>query len=410
MHMEEGKSNNLVRLGVVFALVAGLAFIGGVTVGAKGAVADLPFFSGGLDATPDQEANLGDFWKVWNTLESRFVAANASSTNPSIQERIWGALEGLAESYGDPYTVFMPPAEAKLFAEDISGSFSGVGMEIGVKDEVLTVIAPMKGTPAERAGIRIGDQILLINETSTKGLSTDEAVKLIRGPKGSTVTLQIRRGEAQLTVPIVRETIQVPTIDHSLRPDGVYVISFYSFTANSGSLFNRALAGFRESGSKLLVIDLRGNPGGYLESAVSVASHFLPEGDIIVTEDYDGNRDNIEHRSRGTGGLPSGVQTVILMNGGSASASEIVAGALQDEDKATLIGTHSFGKGSVQELVDVGGASLKITVARWLTPSGRSIASGGLQPDITVERTQEDLDAGRDPQMDRAVQFLTTGK
>lgn len=407
--MEEGKSKQLVKLGVLFALVAGLAFIGGVGVGAKGSV-DLPLFSGGLDSTPDQEANLGDFWKVWNTLESRFVAVSASSTNPTIQERIWGALEGLAESYGDPYTVFMPPEEAKLFAEDISGSFSGVGMEIGVKEEILTVIAPLKGTPAERAGIRIGDQILMIDDASTKGMTTDEAVKLIRGPKGTTVTFQLLRNGEQITTPIVRDTIQVPTIEHALRPDGVYVISFYSFTANSGSLFNRALAGFRESGSKMLVIDLRGNPGGYLESAVSVASHFLPEGDIVVTEDYDGNRDNIEHRSRGTGGLPAGTKTVILMNGGSASASEIVAGALQDEGFATLIGTHSFGKGSVQELVDVGGASLKITVARWLTPSGRSISNGGLQPDITIERTQEDFDAGRDPQMDRAVQFLVSGK
>ena len=408
--MEEGKSKNVVRLAVLFALVAGLSFVGGITVGAKGG-ADLSFFSGArLDATPDQEADLADFWKVWNTLESRFVATSASSTDPSAEERIWGALEGLAQSYGDPYTVFLPPEEAKLFAEDISGSFSGVGMEIGVKDELLTVIAPLKGTPAERAGILIGDQIVLIDGVSTKGMSSDAAVKLIRGPKGTTVTLTIVRKGEQLTIPIVRDTIQVPTIEHSLRSDGVYVISFYSFTANSGSLFNRALVGFRESGSKLLVLDLRGNPGGYLESAVSVVSHFLPEGEIVVTEDYGGNRDNIEHRSRGTGGVPAGAKMVILVNGGSASASEIVAGALQDEDKATLIGTHSFGKGSVQELVDVGDASLKVTVARWLTPSGRSIANGGLQPDITVERTQEDIETGRDPQMERAVQYLLTGK
>lgn len=396
------------RLGVLFALVAGLSFIGGVSFGERGG--SIPLFSGSLDATPDSSVDLSGFWKTWNVLESRFVSTHASSTEPSAKERIWGAMEGLAESYGDPYTLFMRPEDAKVFAEDISGSFSGVGMEIGVKDGILTVIAPMKGTPAERAGLLIGDQITRIDDQSTEGMSTDEAVKIIRGPKGTTVTFNVVRDEESLTIPVVRDVIQVPTIETALRPDGVFVISFYSFSANSGSLFNRALAEFRNSGSKMLIIDLRGNPGGYLESAVSVASHFLPEGSVIVTEDYAGHQDNIVHRSRGTGGISEGARVVVLMNQGSASASEIVAGALQDTDKATLIGTHSFGKGSVQELVDIAGGSLKITVARWLTPSGRSIAAGGLLPDIEVDRTQDDVVAGKDPQMDRAVQFLLNGE
>lgn len=405
---QEKKNTRLVKLGVLFALVAALSFAGGLTVGAKGS--SIPLFSGRLDATPDTSADLGDFWKVWNTLNSRFVAVSASSTNPSVKERIWGAMEGLAASYGDPYTLFMRPEDAKTFAEDISGSFSGVGMEIGVKEGILTVIAPMKGTPAERAGILIGDQILRIDDQSTEGMSTDEAVKLIRGDKGTSVSFQILRDGKQLTIPVVRDIIQVPTIETKLRDDNVFVISFYSFSANSGSLFNRALAEFRTSGSKLLIIDLRGNPGGYLEAAVSVASHFLPEGEVVVTEDYAGHRDNIIHRSRGTGGLPEGAKVVVLMNQGSASASEILAGALQDSKKATLIGTRSFGKGSVQELVDVSGGSLKITVARWLTPSGKSIAAAGLTADVEVERSQDDIVAGKDPQMDRAVQFLLTGK
>jgi len=219
-----------------------------------------------------------------------------------------------------------------------------------------------------------------------------------------------RDGEI-IEIPVIRDTIQVPTVEYALdTKSGVYVISFYSFTANSGSLFNRALAEFRASGSHMLIIDLRGNPGGYLASAVNVASHFLPAEAVVVTEDYNGNKENIVHRSRGTGGLAEGTKVAILINEGSASASEILAGALQDNGLATLVGTHSFGKGSVQELVDIGQGSLKVTVARWLTPNGRSISDGGLKPDIEVTRTQEDVVAGKDPQKDRAIQFLTTGK
>jgi carboxyl-terminal processing protease len=403
---------SLVQIAVLFGVVAALSFTGGLTVGAKSSdvFSGVPFLSGGLLATPDAAADLSDFWKVWNVLSDRFVQTHGTSSPPTVMEKLWGAMEGLTNSYGDPYTVFMRPADAKIFQEDIAGNFSGVGMEVGVKEGILTVIAPLKGTPAERAGIRSGDQILMIDDRSTEGMSTDEAVKLIRGEKGSVVTFSMLRGGTErIEIAVVRDTIQVPTIETATE-NGVFVISFYSFTANSGSLFNRALAEFRQSGLRALLIDLRGNPGGYLESAVSVASHFLPDGAVVVTEDYDGNRDNIEHRSRGTGGIPAGTKVAILIDAGSASASEILAGALQDAGVATLVGTRSFGKGSVQELVKVGNASLKITVARWLTPSGRSISDGGLTPDIEVEATREEIEAGEDPQKARAIQFLTTGE
>ena len=403
----------LTRLAVICALVATLGFIGGVFVGSdnKNLLANVPLLGNGLDATPDPTADLSGFWKAWNVLSVRFVETHASSSIPAGKEKIWGAIEGLVESYGDPYTVFMRPEDAKIFAEDISCNFSGVGMEIGVKDGVLTVIAPLKNTPAERAGILSGDQIVAIDNTSTKGLSTDAAVKLIRGDKGTTVVFRIIRGGEAQDISVIRDIIQVPTIESSLdQASGVYTIALYSFSANSGSLFNKALAEFRASGSHRLLIDLRGNPGGYLASAVSISSHFLPQDEVIVTEDYDGHKENISHKSRGTGGIPEGTRIVILIDQGSASASEIVAGALQDHDKATLIGTHSFGKGSVQELVDIGSGALKITVARWLTPSGRSISDGGLAPDIEVARTQADVTEGKDPQTERAISFLTTGK
>lgn len=408
-----GSFAKLAKLGVSLALMLAIGFAGGVTVGAAGGsrmLSNMPLLGDGLDATPDTSADLTDFWKAWNALNERFVQTHATSTPPSAESKIWGAIQGLAASYGDPYTVFMPPTEAKKFQDDIRGNFQGVGMEIGVKEGVLTVIAPLKGTPAERAGLRSGDMIIAIDKMSTDGMSTDEAVKLIRGEKGTTVTFMILRDGESLEIPVVRDTITVPTIETKLDESGVYIISFYSFTANSSQLFSKAIADFRKSGSTKLIIDLRSNPGGYLESAVSIASHFLPKGAAVVTEDYKGKQENVVHRSRGIGGLPEGTKVVILIDQGSASASEILAGALQDADVATLIGTRSFGKGSVQELVDINGGALKVTIARWLTPAGRSISDGGLSPDIEVAYTKEDRDAKTDPQKARAIQFLTTGK
>ena len=404
----------IAMLGVAFALVLVIGFAGGMSVNATaaGKIFDkVPLLGDGLDATPDQNADLTEFWKVWNALDSRFVQTHASSTLPTAQEKLWGAIVGLAAAYGDPYTTFFPPEEAKVFEDDIKGNFVGVGMEIGVKDGILTVIAPLKGTPAERAGLLSGDGILAIDDRSTEGMSSDEAVKLIRGDKGTTVIFTVLRDDATSKIPVVRDVINVPTIDNSLdSATGVYSISLYSFTATSGQLFSKALADFRASGSDKLLIDLRGNPGGYLTSAVQIASMFLPNGATIVTEDYKGKQENIVHRSSGKGGVPAGTKIVILIDQGSASASEILAGALQDEKKATLIGERSFGKGSVQELVQVDGGALKVTVARWLTPAGRSISDGGLSPDIKVERTKEDFIAERDPQKARAIEFLTTGK
>lgn len=400
------------KLGIAFALMLAVGFAGGISVGAadtRDLLAHVPLLGDGLDATPDTSADLTDFWKAWNTLDERFVETHSTSSMPSAESKIWGAIQGLAASYGDPYTVFMPPSEAKQFQDDIRGDFSGVGMELGVKEGVLTVIAPLKGTPAERAGLRSGDMIIAIDKASTDGMSTDEAVKLIRGEKGTTVSFTIIRDGKSSEISVVRDTIVVPTIETE-TVDGVFVISFYSFTANSSQLFSKAIAEFRNSGSKKLLIDLRNNPGGYLEAAVSIASHFLPKGAVVVTEDYKGKQENTVHRSRGIDGLPAGTTVAILIDQGSASASEILAGALQDADEATLIGTRSFGKGSVQELVDINGGALKVTIARWLTPSGRSISDGGLTPDIEVSYTAKDRDAGTDPQKDRAIQFLNTGK
>ena len=406
----------LVR-GISYALVAAALFAGGIFVGAAGnsttsaIVSHLPFQVNALNATPSKTADMGDFWKVWNTLQAKFVETHASSTIPTTQEQVWGAIEGLTASYGDPYTVFMPPKEAKVFQQDIAGSFGGVGMEIGIKNKVLTVISPLKDTPAARAGILSGDQIVAIDGHSTDGMSSDKAVQMIRGPRGTTVVLTILRDGKTHSIKVVRAIIQVPEIKYGLyKKTGVYHVALYTFSANSATLFDKAFAAFKQSGSHKLVIDLRGNPGGYLNAAVDIASHFLPKGEKVVTEDYDGKQKNVVHYSIGYNDVPKNTKIVVLIDQGSASAAEILAGALQDHHIATLIGTRSFGKGSVQELINVDGGSLKVTVARWLTPSGRSISDGGLTPDIKVNRTRADFIAGKDPQMARAVRFLTTGK
>lgn len=401
--------------GITFALVAALSFGAGVAAGSGGTaaviVAHIPFLGDGLDATPDQSADLTDFWKAWNALHSDYVITHASSTMPSAQDQIFGAISGLAASYGDPYTVFFPPEEAKAFNESISGSFGGVGMEIDTKNGALVVVSPLKGTPAAEAGILTGDEIVAIDGKTTDGLPVDEAVQKIRGPVGTVVDLTIVRAGKQMDIKVTRATIQVPETDDGLdAKTGVYHIALYEFTSNSANLFNEAFTRFKLSGSRKLVIDLRGNPGGYLDAAVDIASHFLPKGTTIVTEDFGGKQDNQVHTSLGYDDLPGGTKVAVLIDGGSASASEILAGALKDNHAATLIGAKSFGKGSVQELVSLDGGSLKITVARWITPSGNWIMGNGITPDIAVPYTQADAEAKQDPQMQRAVQFLTARK
>jgi carboxyl-terminal processing protease len=282
-------------------------------------------------------------------------------------------------------------------------------MEVGIKDKILTVIAPLKDTPAYKANIKSGDKILKIDSTVTSGLSIEKAIKLIRGKKGTTVTLTILRegNQKPQEIKIVRDTINIPTLDTELRKDGIFVIKLYSFSATSTNLFRNAMKQFVESGSDKLLLDLRGNPGGYLDASVDMASWFLPEGKTVVTEDYGDNKTAETFRSRGYNIFNDKLKFIILIDGGSASASEILAGAMQDNGRAKLVGSQSFGKGSVQEVINVTpNTILKITVAKWLTPNGTSISEKGLTPDYPIEITQDDLDAKIDPQLNKAVELL----
>jgi carboxyl-terminal processing protease len=337
------------------------------------------------------------------------VPTNGTTTEKvSDQTRVWGAISGMVDSLGDPYTTFFPPAEAKAFNEEISGNFEGVGMEVGQTDGVLTVIAPLKNTPAYKAGIKSGDKIIQIDKTLTNTLTVDQAISMIRGKSGTTVNLVISRSGVKdlLHIAVVRGVIDIPTLDTEIKGD-VFVIHLYNFSANSANLFRNALRQFIESGKTKMVIDLRGNPGGYLDAAVDMASWYLPLGSVIVQEDHRNNTDNTIYRSKGYNIFNNNLKLVILIDGGSASASEILSGALRDHNIATLVGTQSFGKGSVQELVDITPeTSLKITIAKWLTPNGISISHQGLTPDMVVKLDEAEFAKGIDTQMDAAMQLL----
>ena len=352
--------------------------------------------------------DLAEFWKVWDLLDEKF--ANASTTGSLSDEvRLQGAIDGLVDSYDDPYTVYFPPAEASAFNEDVSGNFSGVGMEVGLRENIVTVIAPLADTPAEKAGIIAGDVIVKIDNKSTEGMRIDEAVKLIRGERGTVVDLQVfREGELEfLDIPITRDKIDIPTVKTEII-DTTFVIALYSFNAVSQGQVAQALKEYLASDADTLVLDVRGNPGGYLQSAVNISSYFLPAGKVVVSEEFSDSSQNDVFRSRGRqiqAFNPSNL--VVLVDGGSASAAEILAGALKDHEVATIIGAKTFGKGSVQELVNLNdGSSLKVTVARWLTPNGVSISENGLTPDIVIARTPQQRMAEEDPQLTAAVKFL----
>ena len=356
-----------------------------------------------------ESIDFAPFWKAWEVINDKYVSSSTTTPEKTDnQNRVYGAIEGMVKSLGDPYTTFFPPVESKSFSEEISGNFEGVGMEVGMKDDVLTVIAPLKDTPAYRAGIKSGDKIIKIDETLTSGLNTGEAIKIIKGKKGTKVKFTlVREGVKEpLIIEVIRDVINIPTIDTEIKGD-VFIIRLYNFSAISSNSFRGALRKFVESGKYKMVIDLRGNPGGYLESAVDMASWFLPSGKVVVKEDFKNEKDTQIFRSKGYNIFNNQLKLVILIDGGSASASEILAGALHEHGIATLVGTQSFGKGSVQELVEItSDTSLKVTIARWLTPKGTSISNGGLTPDVVVKFDEKEFLKGVDNQLEKAIEIL----
>ncbi len=317
-----------------------------------------------------------------------------------------GLKEGLAQASGDPYTEFLNAEEAESFDEELSGSFSGIGAELSKEKEAIVIVAPIDGYPAEKAGLRPKDIVAEINGESTYNLSVTEAVNKIRGPVGTKVTLTVIRGGTQeLSMEITRAQITIPSVTSEILPGNIGYLKVSRFGPDTTKLAREAAASFKRASVKGIVLDLRSNPGGLLDAAVDLSGLWLKKGEVIL-EEKRGGKTVKTFRASGNPIL-NGVPTVVLINEGSASASEITAGALKDNNRATLVGEKTYGKGSVQQLVEFKDDTvLKVTIARWYTPGGKNIDQEGIEPDETVERTDEDFENDRDPQKDKAIELL----
>lgn len=343
------------------------------------------------------------FWDAWRILQEKYAGGALD-----YQAMVYGAVQGMVEALGDPYTVFMDPEATKRFKDDISGSFEGVGMEIGIRGVELKVISPLEGTPAMLAGLRPGDSIITVDGTFARGLGIEEAVSLIRGPRGTNVVLGVlREGWSEpRDFEITRAVIEIPSLQWEVVEGNVAHVKLFHFSDQASRTFSTAVGEILSSPADRIVLDLRNNPGGFLEVAVDIAGWFLDRGQTVVIEDFGGELQEQTYEARGNGRLGS-YPLIILMNEGSASASEILAGALRDHKGAQIVGEKSFGKGSVQQLETLAeGAALKVTVANWLTPLRNLITDVGLEPDVTVELTAEDFDQGLDPQLDKALELV----
>ena len=362
-------------------------------------------------------AKMDLFWEVWDKVSQSYLGRK--DLDP--KKMVYGAISGMVASLGDPYTVFLPPSDNKEVKADLRGDFEGVGIQIGFnKDQRVTVIAPLAGTPADAAGLKSGDVILKIVDVAQKvnkdtaGMALQDAVDLIRGAKGTSVTLTIGREglNKPFDVNLKRETIVVKSVNVKfVEKEGkeVAILTLSRFGDRTDDEWAEAVKTIKAEEAKKpnfsgVILNLRNNPGGYLDGAVFIGSEFLSSGPVVL---QDRGADGKETYSVNRQGQLLREPLIVLINGGSASASEIVAGALQEAKRAKLVGEKSFGKGSVQELESLAnGTSLKITVAKWLTPSGHSIMHDGIDPDVKVEFTKDDLDNGRDPQLDKALELL----
>lgn len=317
-----------------------------------------------------------------------------------------GLKQGLAQASGDNYTEYMNPKEAQDFNSQLNGTFSGIGAELSKENNVITIVSPIAGTPADRAGIKAKDVIASVNGQSTDKMTVDEAVRKIRGPKGTKVKLTIvRDGSQQLNLEITRDDINVPSVKSEIMNSNIGYLTVSRFDDNTALLARQAALKFKDAGVRSVILDLRGNPGGVVDGAVGLSSLWLKPGQTVLSE----RRSGIVVRTYEAQGDPllNGIPTVVLINEGSASASEITAGALHDNHDAYLIGQKSFGKGSVQQLEKLqGGGLLKVTIARWYTPAGRNIDKEGIEPDKKVEFSADDAKAGKDPQKDAATLYL----
>ena len=395
---------------VFFVLLFGLLMVGtfgmGFAIGRdRGERAAVPPGEGrvlnqnSLSPTVMQDVNFREFWDVWELMKEAYYRQPVSD-----KALYYGALKGLVSSMKDPYTVFFDPEESKLFQSALQGSFFGIGAEIGIRNDQLQIVAPLPKTPAEKAGLKSGDAILKINETETDNMTVEQAVMLIRGEKGTEVALTIyRKGEQNSReVKILRDEIVIESVKWEIKGDIGY-LTVSTFGEDTEPLFQKAANEMLAAGVKGIVLDLRGDPGGLLPVGIKLASAWTGRRTVVIAKGTDGEQSYGGTSDAFLGEIP----TVVLVDDGSASASEIMAGALQDYGLATLVGTKTFGKGSVQDYRELpDGSSVKITRAAWYTPSGRTIDKTGITPDEIVAFTQKDIDAKRDVQKEKALEIL----
>lgn len=358
-----------------------------------------------IEIPPETGETFDLYWEAWDLIQRDYYGEL-----PTEEEMTYGAIRGALNTLDDPFTAFIEPDIAAINREDSSGSFEGIGAYVTMRDNRLVIVNTFEGQPAEQVGLRRGDIVLQVDDTPIENMSIYEAITLIRGPAGTQVRLTIlREAEEPFEVEITRASIEIPVVESEMREDGIAYVHLYEFSSDASARLGNALEEILEQNPKGLILDLRGNPGGFLNEAILTAGLFLPEGKVVLTERL---KDGTERKFE-TSGVPvaPGIDMVVLVDGGSASASEIVAGALQDYDRAVLIGEKTFGKGSVQLLHELSnGAELRVTIARFFTPNDRAIHGEGLEPDIGVELTQEDLEAELDPQLDRAIEYLLNGQ
>lgn len=400
-------------------LLAGGLFAAGVAAGTA-----LPWFEGltgiglipsGPDAStleapsptaPGPDSPLGElftpFWHAWDLVHDKFVDQPVDDT-----QLMQGAIRGMIGALGDPNSSYMDPSEYEQANMPLVGSYDGIGAWVDSEAEYLTIISPMPDSPAERAGLRPGDMVVAIDGDDMTGIDPSLVIQRVLGPAGTTVVLTIvREGQAgPIEVEVERAHIDLPNVQSEMLDGNIAYIRLFTFGTNTVLDCRQALEELLAEDPVGLILDLRGNGGGYLASALDVTSEFIGDGVIMIERYSDGREEIFEARQ---GGLATEIPLLVLIDGGSASASEIVAGAIQDRGRGLLVGETSFGKGSVQEwipLLSESGA-IRVTVARWLTPSGRQIEEVGLTPDVVVALTEEDAQADRDPQLDRAVEVL----